>query len=124
MPAPNPTPGPSQNPLLSLRHPRYGLPAKLVDNFEALGVRAIYPWQASCILGKGLLNRRTKPGLYRPNWRRQITRGRCPPSSTRVIDNPKKKAVLVLPYVALVQEKLKWLALAGRWSEQGHRGNN
>ena len=27
----------------------------------------------------------------------------------RVIEDPSKKAVLVLPYVSLVQEKLKWL---------------
>lgn len=27
----------------------------------------------------------------------------------RVIENPQRKAILVLPYVALVQEKLKWL---------------
>ena len=27
----------------------------------------------------------------------------------RVIEDPKKKAILVLPYVALVQEKLQWL---------------
>ena len=27
----------------------------------------------------------------------------------RVIENPHRKAILVLPYVALVQEKLKWL---------------
>ena len=27
----------------------------------------------------------------------------------KVIEHPKKKAILVLPYVALVQEKLRWL---------------
>jgi DNA polymerase theta len=27
----------------------------------------------------------------------------------RIIENPTRKAILVLPYVALVQEKLKWL---------------
>lgn len=27
----------------------------------------------------------------------------------RIIGNPNKKAILVLPYVALVQEKLRWL---------------
>ena len=30
----------------------------------------------------------------------------------RVIENPGKKAILVLPYVALVQEKMKWLRRA------------
>lgn len=27
----------------------------------------------------------------------------------RIIENPERKAILVLPYVALVQEKLKWM---------------
>ena len=41
------TPRPSQNPLLSLRHPRYGLPSRLAENLEFLGVQSIYPWQSS-----------------------------------------------------------------------------
>lgn len=27
----------------------------------------------------------------------------------RIIENPERKAIMVLPYVALVQEKLKWM---------------
>ena len=30
----------------------------------------------------------------------------------KIIENPGKKAILVLPYVALVQEKIKWLRRA------------
>ncbi|KAJ5688636.1 Helicase C-terminal [Penicillium macrosclerotiorum] len=77
-------PGSSQNPLLSLANPKYGLPAALTANFAALGVQNIYPWQASCLLARGLL------------------------SGERHL-NPARKALLVLPYVALVQEKLKWM---------------
>lgn len=32
----------------------------------------------------------------------------------KIIDNPTKKAILVLPYVALVQEKLRWLRNAAQ----------
>lgn len=102
------TPGPSQNPLLSLRHPRYGLPVQLVDNFEALGVRSIYPWQSSCLLGKGLLT-----GEQNLVYTAPTGGGKSLVADVlllkRVIENPTKKAILVLPYVALVQEKLSWL---------------
>ena len=48
-------PSSSQNPLLSLKDPRYGLPSSLVANFASLGVSSIYGWQASCLLANGLL---------------------------------------------------------------------
>lgn len=102
------TPGPSQNPLLTLRHPRYGLPIKLVDNFEACGVRSIYPWQSSCLLGRGLLT-----GEQNLVYTAPTGGGKSLVADVlllkRIIENPGKKSILVLPYVALVQEKLKWL---------------
>jgi DEAD/DEAH box helicase len=102
------TPGPTQNPLLSLRHPRYGLPEQLISNFESLGVRSIYPWQSSCLLGKGLLSGETSLIYTAPTGG-----GKSLVADVlllkRIIDDPSKKAILVLPYVALVQEKLKWL---------------
>jgi len=49
------TPGPDQNPLLSLAHPIYGLPESLVSNMVSIGVRSIYSWQSSCLLGKAVL---------------------------------------------------------------------
>lgn len=102
------TPGPSQNPLLTLRHALYGLPSKLVDNLDSLGVHAIYPWQSSCLLGKGLL-----AGEQNLVYTAPTGGGKSLVADVlllkRVIDNPEKKSLLVLPYVALVQEKLKWL---------------
>ncbi|KAH0841099.1 hypothetical protein AYO21_06592 [Fonsecaea monophora] len=102
------TPGPSQNPLLSLRHARYGLPSKLVDNFESLGVRAIYSWQSSCLLGRGLLT-----GEQNLVYTAPTGGGKSLVADIllikRVIEDPIAKAILVLPYVALVQEKLRWL---------------
>ncbi|KKZ60187.1 DNA polymerase theta subunit [[Emmonsia] crescens] len=102
------TPGPSQNPLLSLSHKTYGLPPQLVANFASLGVNCIYPWQASCLLGRGHLTAEKNLVYSAPTGG-----GKSLVADVlmlkRIIDDPTKKAILVLPYVALVQEKLKWL---------------
>ncbi|KAE9381757.1 DEAD/DEAH box helicase [Stipitochalara longipes BDJ] len=81
------TPAVECYPFLDLSHPAYGLPKQLVDNFASIGIKSIYPWQSECLLKSGAL------------------RG----EKNLVIDNPGKKAILVLPYVALVQEKMRWL---------------
>ncbi|EER43307.1 DNA polymerase I [Histoplasma capsulatum H143] len=102
------TPGPSQNPLLSLSHQSYGLPPQLVANFASLGVNCIYPWQASCLLGRGHLTAEKNLVYSAPTGG-----GKSLVADVlmlkRVIEDPAKRAILVLPYVALVQEKLKWL---------------
>lgn len=102
------TPGPSQSPLLLLSHPRYCLPERLVSNFASLGINSIYPWQSSCLLGRGLLNGEKNLVYTAPTGG-----GKSLVADVlmlkRVIEDPTKKAILVLPYVALVQEKLKWL---------------
>jgi DNA polymerase theta len=107
-----PPPAPSQsstsNPLLSLQHPKYGLPPALVANFQAVGIHSIYPWQASCLLGRGHLTAE-KNLLYTAPTGGGKSLVADVLMLKRVIENPHRKAILVLPYVALVQEKLKWL---------------
>lgn len=102
------TPGVTLDPLSSLAHPRYGLPAILVINLSSLGIDAIYPWQQSCLLGSGLLTGEKNLVYTAPTGG-----GKSLVADVlmlkRVIDDRTKKAILVLPYVALVQEKLKWL---------------
>ncbi len=102
------TPGPSQNPLLLLSHPRYALPERLVRNFASLGINSIYPWQSSCLLGRGLSNGERNLVYTAPTGG-----GKSLVADVlmlkRIIEDPTKKAILVLPYVALVQEKLEWL---------------
>ncbi|KAJ5636801.1 Helicase C-terminal [Penicillium longicatenatum] len=98
----------TQNPLLSLSNPKYGLPAALTANFAALGVTSIYAWQASCLLARGLLSGKRHLVYTAPTGG-----GKSMVADVlllkRIIENPERKAILVLPYVALVQEKLKWM---------------
>ena len=102
------TPNSTSNPLLSLDHPCYDLPASLVKNLSALGIRTIYPWQSSCLLGRGLLTGENNLVYTAPTGG-----GKSLVADVlmlkRIIEDRTKKAILVLPYVALVQEKLQWL---------------
>ncbi|TVY20266.1 Helicase and polymerase-containing protein TEBICHI [Lachnellula arida] len=102
------TPTPTSNPLLDLSHPAYGLPAQLVRNFADHGVKSIYPWQSECLLHSGALGGErnlvyTAPTGGGKSLVADILMLR------KVLQNPGQKALLVLPYVALVQEKLRWL---------------
>ncbi|KAL2142320.1 hypothetical protein VTI28DRAFT_1329 [Corynascus sepedonium] len=102
------TPTSTVDPLLSLSHPAYGLPVKLVANFAALGIRTIYPWQKQCLLGPGLLDGEENLVYSAPTGG-----GKSLVADVlmlrRVLENRDAKAILVLPYVALVQEKVHWL---------------
>ncbi|KAI5297867.1 hypothetical protein KEM55_004140 [Ascosphaera atra] len=101
------TPSPAENPRLSLSHPCYSLPQPLVENFAKLGINSIYPWQAACLLGRGHLTHEKNLVYSAPTGG-----GKSLVADVlmlkKVIDTG-KKAILVLPYVALVQEKMKWL---------------
>ncbi|KAM7219136.1 DNA polymerase theta [Rhypophila decipiens] len=105
------TPTSTIDPLLSLSHPRYELPAKLVANFAGLGIKTIYPWQKQCLLGPGLLTGEKNLVYSAPTGG-----GKSLVADVlmlkRVLDgggSRDAKALLVLPYVALVQEKVRWL---------------
>lgn len=102
------TPTPAHDALLKLSHPAYKIPRPLVANFEVCGIHSIYPWQKQCLMGPGLL-KGEKNLVY------------CAPTGggkslvadvlilKRVLEDREAKAILVLPYVALVQEKVRWL---------------
>ena len=100
-------PSVSQDSLLSLAHPAYQLPPKLVSNFASLGVKLIYEWQKKCLTQRGLLNGKDNLVYTAPTGG-----GKSLVADVllfkRIIEQPRKKAILVLPLVALVQEKLRW----------------
>ncbi|EGZ77129.1 P-loop containing nucleoside triphosphate hydrolase protein [Neurospora tetrasperma FGSC 2509] len=104
------TPTSTSDPLLSLSHPAYKLPKQLVANFASLGIKTIYPWQKQCLLGPGLLS-----GDKNLVYSAPTGGGKSLVADLlmlkRVLDDPagEAKAILVLPYVALVQEKVRWL---------------
>ncbi|KAG4437459.1 hypothetical protein IFR05_007064 [Cadophora sp. M221] len=102
------TPSATTNPLLDLSHPAYGLPNQLTQNLASLGIKSIYPWQSECLLRSGALKGEVNLVYTAPTGG-----GKSLVADVlmlkQVIDNPEKKALLVLPYVALVQEKLRWL---------------
>ncbi|KAJ4401100.1 hypothetical protein N0V85_005599 [Neurospora sp. IMI 360204] len=104
------TPTSTSDPFLSLSHPAYKLPKQLVANFTSLGIKSIYPWQKQCLLGPGLLS-----GAKNLVYSAPTGGGKSLVADLlmlkRVLDDPagEAKAILVLPYVALVQEKVRWL---------------
>ncbi|TLD20653.1 hypothetical protein PspLS_08481 [Pyricularia sp. CBS 133598] len=102
------TPTPTADPLLSLSHPVYALPNQLVQNFSSLGIRSIYPWQKQCLLGPGLL-RGEKNLVYTAPTGGGKSLVADVLMLKQVAAEPGAKALLVLPYVALVQEKVAWL---------------
>ena len=102
------TPSSTIDPLLGLSHPSYALPQPLVANFSALGIKSIYPWQKNCLLGPGLL-RGEKNLVYSAPTGGGKSLVADILMLKRVLGDPDAKALLVLPYVALVQEKVRWL---------------
>jgi hypothetical protein len=102
------TPIPASDPTLSLSHPAYGLSERLVQNFSNLGINSIYPWQSRCLLANNLLRGEGNLVYSAPTGG-----GKSLVADIlmlkRVVEQPDQKAILVLPYVALVQEKLQWL---------------
>ncbi|KAI0508367.1 P-loop containing nucleoside triphosphate hydrolase protein [Xylaria bambusicola] len=93
---------------LSLSFYRYGLPEPLINNLNSLGIHSLHPWQKQCLLGPGLLD-----GTNNLVYSAPTGGGKSLVADVlmlkRVLEDRNAKALLVLPYVALVQEKVRWL---------------
>lgn len=67
-----------------------------MKNLTRLGIDSIYPWQSSCLLGRGVLNGKTNLVYSAPTGG-----GKSLVADVlmlrRVIEDPQKKAILVLP---------------------------
>jgi replicative superfamily II helicase len=102
------TPTSTVDPLLSLSHRVYDLPPELITNFQNAGVRSIYSWQKQCLLGPGILD-----GSRNLVYSAPTGGGKSLVADLlmikRVLADRSAKALLVLPFVALVQEKVHWL---------------
>jgi hypothetical protein len=107
LPVSSALPTSTTNPLLSLSHPAYGLPEKLISNFSSLGIKSIYQWQSDCLLQGSLLSGDGNLIYVAPTGG-----GKSLVADIlmlrKIMSNPGKKGILVLPFVALVQEKLRW----------------
>lgn len=103
------TPTSTIDPMLSLSHSQYNLPEKLVQNFLSLGVKHIYPWQRNCLRGDPDVLRGSKNLVYTAPTGGGKSLIADVLLLKKVIENPDRKAIVVLPYVALVQEKTRWL---------------
>ena len=76
-----------------------------------MGIRSIYPWQSECLLKSGAL-RGEKNLVYTAPTGGGKSLIADILMLKKIIEIPGKKALLVLPYVALVQEKMRWLRKA------------
>jgi DNA polymerase theta len=83
-------------------------PEKLIQDFSALGINNIYPWQSKCLLESRLLKGEVNLVYTAPTggYKSLVADALMP---SQVVDNPQKKAILVLPHIALLQEKIHWL---------------
>jgi replicative superfamily II helicase len=74
----------------------------------SLGIKSIYPWQSDCLIRSEALG-----GVKNLVYTAPTGGGKSLVADIlmlkKVIEDPEKKALLVLPYIALVQEKLRWL---------------
>jgi DNA polymerase theta len=104
------TPSSTADPLLGLSHRVYGLPPELVANFHAVGIKMMYPWQKQCLLGPGILDGEKNLVYSAPTGG-----GKSLVADLlmikRLLSDRGAKAILVLPFVALVQEKVRWLRM-------------
>ncbi|KKA28715.1 hypothetical protein TD95_004942 [Thielaviopsis punctulata] len=102
------TPTDDVDPTLSLKWEDYDLPDTLVKRFGEMGVKCIYPWQRNCLMAPKVLS-----GEKNLIYSAPTGGGKSLVAEVimfrRVLEAPRAKAILVLPYVALVLEKTRWL---------------
>jgi hypothetical protein len=92
---------------LSLAHPKWGLRQDVVMGFKACGVEKMYQWQDECLSLPGVLEG-TKNVVYTA----PTSAGKSLVADVLAIKKSlkeRKKIIIVLPYVAIVQEKTRFL---------------
>lgn len=109
MPPPTSTPAgyrDTANPL-SLSNPMWGLKREVVLGLGACGIATMYPWQLACLSLPGLL-----AGEKNLVYTAPTSAGKSLVADVLMIRKlviERKKAIVVVPYIAIVQEKTKFL---------------
>ncbi|KAA8895247.1 P-loop containing nucleoside triphosphate hydrolase protein [Sphaerosporella brunnea] len=96
----------SENPL-SLAHRKWGLPQEVLRGFRDCGIEEMYPWQSECLSLPGVLE-----GLRNIVYTAPTSAGKSLVSDVLMIKKvvgERKKAMVVVPYVSIVQEKTRFL---------------
>ncbi|KAI5847703.1 P-loop containing nucleoside triphosphate hydrolase protein [Morchella snyderi] len=92
---------------LSLSNPMWGLKREVVIGFGACGIATMYPWQLACLSLPGLL-----AGEKNLVYTAPTSAGKSLVADVLMIRKvviERKKAIVVVPYIAIVQEKTKFL---------------
>lgn len=92
---------------LSLSNPMWGLKREVVLGFGACGIATMYPWQLACLSLAGLL-----AGEKNLVYTAPTSAGKSLVADVLMIRKvviERKKAIVVVPYIAIVQEKTKFL---------------
>lgn len=95
------------NNLLSLSHPKWGLKREVVMGFGACGIAEMYPWQSECLSLPGLLS-----GEKNLVYTAPTSAGKSLVADVLAIRRVVaecRKAIIVVPYIAIVQEKTRFL---------------
>lgn len=93
--------------LLSLSNPKWGLKREVVMGFGACGIVEMYPWQSECLSLPGLLS-----GEKNLVYTAPTSAGKSLVADVLAIRRviaEHKKAIIVVPYIAIVQEKTRFL---------------
>ncbi|CAZ81986.1 unnamed protein product [Tuber melanosporum] len=91
----------------SLAHAKWGLRREVVMGFSHCGIGQMYPWQAECLAMSGLLAGESNLVYTAPT-----SAGKSLVAdilAIRKVVNERRKAIIVLPFIAIVQEKTRFL---------------
>ncbi|RPB20263.1 P-loop containing nucleoside triphosphate hydrolase protein [Terfezia boudieri ATCC MYA-4762] len=103
----SPTPDASRNDILQLSHVKWGLDSNFVEGLKNCGIEVMYEWQAECLSMPGLLE-----GEKNLVYTAPTSAGKSLVAEILMIKRvmeTRMKAIVVLPYVAIVTEKVKFL---------------
>lgn len=92
---------------LNLSHPKWGLKREVVIGFGSCGIEGMYPWQSECLSLSGLLS-----GEKNLVYTAPTSAGKSLVADVLAIRKvilERKKAIIAVPYIAIVQEKTRFL---------------